>query len=104
MSDPQELPDGSSFFTGSFSLPKDHWLFAKEREDPPMLLRCGTSQVERKELEEAIREGVRYALRTSTMNGKDDDYDPDTVVNNAIIGILGYFTPDGTSDSSDVTP
>tara|TARA_B100000929_G_scaffold290199_1_gene283017 strand:- start:845 stop:1180 length:336 start_codon:yes stop_codon:yes gene_type:complete len=102
MNDATELPDGSGFFTGSFPLPKDHWIYAEGSNVPPMLLRCGTADPRRAELEQAIREGVRYALKASTMNGQDDDYDPDAVVQNAIVGIIGYFTPDGTDQTSDV--
>lgn len=102
MADSVELPDGSGVSVGSFPLPKDHWIYTEGSNVPPMMLRCGTADPKRKELEQAIREGVKYALKASTMNGKDDDYDPDAVVQNAIVGIIGYFTPDGTDQTSDV--
>lgn len=96
MSDPTELPDGSGFFTGTFPLPKDHWLYAEEDNVPPMLLQCGTANPYRAKIEEAVREGVKYAIRASTMNGQDDDFDPDALVQNAIVGVVGYFTSDGS--------
>lgn len=100
MNDNFELPDGSSFFTGSSPLPNDHWLYVEGDNNPPMLLHCGTDNPYRKKIEEAVRAGVRYALRVSTMNGQDKDFDPDAVVQNAIVGVVGYFTPDGTPNTS----
>lgn len=100
MDSPQELPDGSGFFTGSLPLPEDHWLYREGDNVPPMTLQCGTDNPHRKDLEEAIRAGVRYALRCATMNGCDNDFDPDAVVQQTVVGTLGYFTPDGTLNTS----
>lgn len=104
MKDTVELPDGSGVFITSMPLPKDHWLYKEDPNPPPMLLRCGTKDPKRRELEAAIRAGVRYALKAATDNGSEEDYDPDAVVINAVIGILGYYTPDGTQNTSEAYP
>jgi len=76
-------------------LPKDHWLYAEGYNVPPMTIRVGTDDPRRGDMEDAIREAGRYALRCATMNGKDNDFDPDALLRNLIVGMLGYWTPDG---------
>lgn len=95
-SEPVRLPDGSGFMTGSFPLPKDHWLYATHDNEPPAPMRIGNSE-KRTTLAEQITSAARYAVRASTMNGKIDDFDPDAMVQNMIIGLLGYWTVDGRS-------
>lgn len=94
------LPDGSGFYTSSMPLPKDHWLAAEGFDNPPMPFRCGQS-ARREELKTKIRSAAKYAIRASTMNGKEEDFDPDAMVQNMIIGLLGYETPDGLSSMDD---
>ena len=89
------LPDGSGFATGSFPLPKDHWLYVDEPNNPPMPWKIGTGP-DRDELARKIRNATMYAVRASTMNGKDMDFDPDAMVQNMIVGMLGYWTRDGS--------
>lgn len=91
------LPDGSAFMTSSLPLPKDHWLFVQEFSVSPMPMRCGTSSPERVKLISYIRAAAKYAVRASTNNGKEIDFDPDAMVQNMIVGMLGYFTEDGVS-------
>jgi hypothetical protein len=46
-----------------------------------------------------IRIAGRYAIRASTMKGADMDFDPDAMLQNLVVGMLGYWTDDGfTSD------
>lgn len=89
------LPDGSGFFVQSFPLPKTHWIYNDGPNDPPMPMRIGAGP-ERDALAKQIRHAARFALRASTMNGKEMDFDPDAVVQNMIVGLLGYWTEDGT--------
>jgi hypothetical protein len=91
------LPDGSGACTASFPLPKDHWLYAEHENVPPITMRMGTNDPRRKPAEERIRRAARFAVRAATMNGTVDDYDPDAIVQNMIVGLLGYHTPDGLS-------
>ena len=91
-----ELPDGSGFTTGSYPLPRDHWLYAEGHEPPPMPLRMGKSKA-RALVAEAIRDAARYAVRGATRNGQEVDFDPDAIVQNMVVGLVGYFTEDGTS-------
>jgi hypothetical protein len=105
MNDFPILPDGSSFFTASLPLPTDHWLYAKHRNIPPMPLRLGTSHPQRQLMNEAVRKAARYAVRSATMNGADNDFDPDALVQNMIVGLLGYHTADALChDEFDPSP
>lgn len=91
-----QLPDGSGFFTASYPLPRDHWLYAEDYNEPPMPLCTGVGP-ERSALAEQVTAAARYAIRASTMNGKVQDFDPDAMVQNFIVGLLGYWTEDGKS-------
>lgn len=101
-----ELPDGSGCFTAAMPLPNDHWLYKDSEEGnvPPMGLRIGNivpgDSRYRQVLTGHVRNAVRYALRASTRNGRDKDFDPDSVVNNVIIGLFGYHTDSGLSGES----
>lgn len=92
------LPDGSGFAVMSTPLPSDHWLTAKhEKYDaPPMPLRMGEGPA-RDKMAHAVRAAARYAVRGATRNGQEDDFDPDALVQNMVVGLLGYWTDDGTS-------
>lgn len=92
------LPDGSGAFVGSWPLPKDHWLHAEGRNEPPMPMRVGLG-MKRGNLADQIRDAARYAIRASTMNGREMDFDPDAMVQNMIVGLLGYWTEDGRRGS-----
>lgn len=91
--------DGHGNATASFSLPEDHWLYADdgEYEPPPMPMRMGTDSPNYSVLRSMVIDAARYAIRASTMKGKEEDFDPDALVQNMHIGLFGYHTPDGTS-------
>lgn len=111
------LPDGSGFLMASFPLPKDHWSTVNpdDPNTPPMPFRLGVSEhavvagfpntgvpdrhlrLSRAEFAELIREVGHYAYRASTMNGKETDIDPDALLQNMVVGFLGYWTSDGLS-------
>lgn len=96
------LPDGSGFATLSMELPKDHWLY-ESNDAPPMPWRIGDGK-ERMLLAEGIRAAARYAIRGATMSGKEEDFDPDAMVQNFIVGMLGYWTEDGLSGDRESNP
>lgn len=96
------LPDGSAFDVLSTPLPKDHWLTAKKHEAPPMPFRMGTSDPRRQSFNEMVRAAAKYAIRASTMNGAESDFDPDAMVQNFVVAMLGYHTPDGLCHDPDV--
>ena len=98
------LPDGSGFALMSMPLPKDHWLTKEGFNIPPMPLRMGTDNPNRKKWEEMLRVAGQYAVRCATMNGKEDDFDPDALIQNLITGFLGYYTPDGLSSDTWANP
>lgn len=88
------LPDGSGFATASMPLPEDHWLYGSSQR-PPMSFRMGKTDPRRAEFEERLRQAGRYAVKAATMSGKDDDFDPDALIQNLIVGALGYHTSNG---------
>ncbi len=89
--------------TASFPLRKDHWLYADDGsfDAPPMVMRIGTDDPRREVYADMIRKAARYAVRAATMKGKEDDFDPDALVQNMITGMLGYWTPDGLCGMDD---
>ena len=94
---PYILPDGSAFMTASFPLPKTHWLY-QPTGNPPMTMRIGTADPRRADLQDRVRAAAKYAIKGATMSGKDEDFDPDALIQNLIVGLFGYHTPDGLSE------
>ena len=115
-----------AFGTMSMPLPKTHWIYDKGPDNfnvPPMVFRMpanesvlmlrklggaltrhpasevvpGHSWLTKQELSQAIREAGKYAVRCATMNGAEEDFDPDALLQNLVVGFLGYFTEDGFS-------
>ena len=86
------LPDGSAFFTVSLPLPANHWLYApqcfewdSERDtstDTPRPILDNSQRA-------AVVAAIRYAVRGATMNGKELDFDPDALVQNAAYALCG---------------
>jgi len=105
----------------SFPLSEDHWLYQRDEcpngvkaNVPPMPFRLGISDqitiatpyrsvtLNRAQFDEAILAAAQYGVRCATYNGAEDDFDPDAMVRNVIIGMSGYYTADGfTGDSED---
>ncbi len=86
------LPDGSAFAIASFPLPKDHWLYAPREyatgageplELPAPILTHGQR--------EAVVAAIRYAVRGATMCGREQDFDPDAMVQNAVYALCGPY-------------
>lgn len=117
------LPDWSGFAVMSMPLPKDHWSVVNPDafDVPPMPLRMGTNDtiviqrtcdvtpagtwhLTRDEFAEMLRAAARHAYRASTMNGKEPDLNPDALVQNLIVGLLGYWTPSGLSSDEFANP
>lgn len=91
MQDAPILPDGSSFFVGSWPLPKDHWLYAPRGEwdnvrddfaETPHPILDNSHRA-------AVTAAIRYAIRGATMCGKEADFDPDALVQNACYALCG---------------
>lgn len=105
--DAARLPDGSAFATVSLPLPADHWLFQPgpdgHLEPAPMPFRM-ISCDRRTLMQEKVEQAARWAIRASTMRGKESDFDPDAMVQNMIVGLLGYYTPFGTLDDAWANP
>lgn len=89
------LPDGSGFAVMSLPLPKNHWLTKSGFDNPPMPMRIGTGNPLRIMMEDALVKAGRYAVRAATGNGEILDFDPDALVRELVIGMLGYYTTTG---------
>jgi hypothetical protein len=87
------LPDGSAFAVMSYPLPKDHWLYAERQyndgEDEPVEL---GKAILTHEMRDAVVSAVRYAIRGATNCGKENDFDPDALVLNAVYALCGPYT------------
>jgi hypothetical protein len=125
--DVTRLPDGSGCAMLSMPLPKDHWLHqagsGEHPNEPPMPFRIGSAgivlmtiaefpdtegtkrhlRLTRQDFASLVREAGMYACRASTMNGRDMDFDPEAMLQNLVVGMLGYFTSDGTYDGEMVS-
>lgn len=58
----------------------------------------------RDDFADRIRAAGKYAVRCATMNGKEMDFDPDAMLQNLVVGMLGYWTPDGLSSDEWANP
>jgi hypothetical protein len=88
------LPDGSSFFTGSFPLPADHWLYAKPVEGWDDVRNCSPERplpILTEQLRPQVVAALRYAIRAATQNGKIEDFDPDALVQSAVVALCGNY-------------
>jgi hypothetical protein len=102
---PTILPDGSAFDVISLPLPDDHWIY--KSEPPPMPFRMGTSDARRRQFNEMVRAAARYAVSASMMRGQASVnflFDPDAIVQNFVVGMFGYHTPDGLSTDGEDNP
>lgn len=86
------LPDGSAFFTASLPLPKDHWVY-KPTEYVGLELTPSDkpAPILTHALKDQVVSAARYAIRASTMNGAEKDFDPDAMVLNMVAALCGEF-------------
>ena len=125
------LSDNSGFAIMSMPLRKDHWIYDCGEENfntPPMVFRMGSKEkamliigqsddsndagldsshgitMNKEAFRQKIREAGKYAVRCATMNGKEMDFDPDALLQNLVVGFLGYFTEDGLSSDDFANP
>ena len=86
------LPDGSAFSVMSLPLPEDHWLYApreyRDGEYEPVEL---PSPILTHEQRDVVVAAIRYAVRGATMCGKEPDFDPDALVQNAVYALCGPY-------------
>jgi hypothetical protein len=94
MSEAIELPDGSGVSIGSLPLPKDHWIYQSDnnREIPLVNLSLlEIDEAQRSVLEAELREALKYAIRGATFNGRDENFDPDALLQNFRVAVFGYY-------------
>ena len=108
MSEPTILPDGSGFGTMSFPLPKDHWIYKeREYEDGAIEPNDLPAPILTHSFRRQVIAAIRYAVRSATNCGKEDDFDPDALVQNAVYALCGPYgkatapTPPSTEDQKD---
>ena len=92
MSEPAILPDGSGFGIMSFPLPKDHWIYKeREYEDGAIEPNDLPAPVLTHSFRRQVIAAIRYAVRGATNCGKEDDFDPDALVQNAVYALCGPY-------------
>ena len=92
MSEPAILPDGSGFGTMSFPLPKDHWIYKeREYEDGAIEPNDLPAPILTHSFRRQVIAAIRYAVRSATNCGKEDDFDPDALVQNAVYALCGPY-------------
>lgn len=107
MSEPTILPDGSGFGTMSFPLPKDHWIYKeREYEDGAIEPNDLPAPILTHSFRRQVIAAIRYAVRSATNCGKEDDFDPDALVQNAVYALCGHYgkaapTPPVSEDRKD---
>ena len=111
LSAPTILPDGSGFGILSLPLPKDHWLYAeREYEEDAVEPKDLPAPILTHALRKQVIDAIRYAVRSATNCGKEDDFDPDALVQNAVYALCGPYGaaaptpstwPDGTPRAFD---
>lgn len=88
------LPDGSACALASLPLPATHWLYAEREyapgaDEPKELPAPILTHAQR----DAVVAAIRYAVRGATMCGKEQDFDPDALVQNAVYALCGPYGP-----------
>jgi len=107
LSAPTILPDGSGFGILSLPLPKDHWLYAeREYEEGALEPKDLPAPILTHALRQQVIDAIRYAVRSATNCGKEDDFDPDALVQNAVYALCGPYgaaapTPPVSEDRKD---
>ena len=107
LSEPTILSDGSGFGILSLPLPKDHWLYAeREYEEGAIEPKDLPAPVLTHALRQQVIDAIRYAVRSATNCGKETDFDPDALVQNAVYALCGPYgaaapTPTVSEDRKD---
>lgn len=83
--------------------------FGLDETDVGSLIKSGQQRVpalklNKRQFEKAIRAAGRYAVRCATMNGREMDFDPDALLQNLVVGFLGYWTENGLTGCAEDAP
>lgn len=98
----ERLPDGSGFAVVSMPLPANHWSNGERPLAPPMPFRMGDGDPRRRDFAEKIREAGKYAYLATGIG--EEDHDPDAFLQNLVVGLLGYWSPDGLASDDFANP
>lgn len=91
----------------SLPLPKDHWLYAERGyEEGAIEPKDLPAPILTHALRQQVIDAIRYAVRSATNCGKEDDFDPDALVQNAVYALCGPYgaaapTPPVSEDRKD---
>lgn len=77
--------DASGFTTASFSLPENHWLYQPNSENKPVPILTHA-------LRQQVIDAVRFAVKNATSNGSSETFDPDALVQNAVLALCGTYS------------
>lgn len=83
--------------------------FGLDEGDVGSLIKTGQQRVpalklDKRQFEKAIRAAGKYAVRCATMNGAEMDFDPDALLQNLVVGMLGYWTDTGLTGCAEDAP
>lgn len=99
-----DVGDGSGFAVMSLPLPEDHWLYATTEDgftpNPTYELLIGNCPA-RDYLEDLLKPGIQHGIKAATRCGRDEDFDPDALARNVVIGHFGVYTDDGLTGGED---
>lgn len=78
------------FTTASMSLPSDHWIYEPEEDGPPAIK--VSDEAKKDQLRKVVAKAARNAIRAATMSGKEPDFDPDALVQNLLVQMIGPYS------------
>jgi hypothetical protein len=83
--------------------------FGLDEGDVGSLIKTGQQRVpalklDKRQFEKAVRAAGKYAVRCATMNGAEMDFDPDALLQNLVVGMLGYWTDTGLIGCAEDAP
>lgn len=83
------------------ALPGNHWLFDRDEDGeigpPPMGHKLGTENPAYHRWVGRVEEAGRWAFK-ATVKSSTDPVDPDALIANLVIGLLGFPTPTGDAE------
>lgn len=107
------LPDNRGYHVLAKPVPSGHWLTyaVSEKLVPPMPFRLGLYAADdRRVLADAIKQAGRYAIVRTLAEGNNPveqtsmEFDPDTLLDYLVVGLLGYATDTGLSADDRINP
>lgn len=88
--------------TMSIALPKDHWIYTPDESfEPPYPMPGSKGENRHKDrMAKNLTKASREAIRRATMNGAEKDFDPDALVQNLLVAVMGPWRSAGGDGSA----